>query len=278
MSRLGSKKYLVVVGAWLVGISWLSLLVFAAFYILDPMRGSFLGSGLGWRGLWWIAAVGHVAGWGLMWLGASEANFGLRSSRAVLGCAGVLAIVGTGLLLVGLGQYGQWHEYRFASRCAVTAGAVSPASAACISEQAAVIESIQVDTSTPSQYNAPAPGQKLEIRLADHRKRTVSVLRPPWVTYEHCERGLFSDVLAEHGFATCEAPVKASLYRGRVVRLTLPSGERTDTDMQPGGYRLVAWLGALCLLGALWPLLALGLSLRRVGSGSASRPMVGESS
>lgn len=264
------SSILAALGFLLIAVSVFFALFFVFGYVL-------IGNGffLGWQDMLWIAGGTHVVGWGLMWLGLDERNLGLQSSRAVLGGACALMIAAAAFVLLGLGQYGQWREYRNAPRCAATERALERASARCTSEQAAVVEEIRVDTSTPSQYNAPTPGQTLEIKLADGRRQTVSVPQPPLVPPGPSCAGLFSDVLAHRGIYNCEVPVKARLYRGRVRQLTLPGGQKADTDEQPGRYRLVAWLGALCLLGALWPLLPIGLILRRAGRAEESGPMGG---
>jgi hypothetical protein len=195
-----------------------------------------------WRETLWIAAATHVAGAGLLWRVVPGSTMGLKRGRVVLGCSGALAIAGVAFVLLGIGQYGQWREYRDAPRCTASQRTLGMAAGDCFSEQAATVESIDVDTSPPSQYSIPARGQALVIALADGRTQRASVLEPPWASYGR---------------------VKARLYRGRVTRLTLPDGRTTDTDHEPGRYRLVAWFGGLCLLVALWPLLPVGLTLMR---------------
>jgi hypothetical protein len=159
---------------------------------------------------------------------------------------------------------------RDAARCPAAAQALAFTSATCTAEQDAVITSIVVDTSQPSQYNSVTdPGQHLQIKLANGAKRSATVIGPPWVPYP---RDCVSDIDYAHQEATynCDVPIKAHLYQNRVVQLTLPDGQKADTDHQPGRYRLLTWLGALCLLVALWPLLAVGLPRRARQRTSAS--------
>ncbi|MDQ3850597.1 MAG: hypothetical protein M3296_08300 [Actinomycetota bacterium] len=258
-----ARKIAFVLGALLVAASWLCAIRFLARYVGSPSAG--------WQGTLAIAAAAHVLGWTLAWLGLPRDNLGLRSRRAALGCAGALAIVGAVFVLLGVGQYGQWREYRNARPCPGS-GPARVGATACIAARAAVVESIRVDTSTPSQYHVPDGGQELEVRVAGSPTRRVSVLRPPWVPYRRCGGGPFSELLSTHGIATCHLPVTAHLYRGRVAQLTLPGGRKTETDQQPGRYRLVTWFGVLWLLGALWPLLPVAVKLGRAGSLSMRGP------
>lgn len=225
----------------------------------------------GWQDPLWIAAAAYVVAVSLLWLGLPGHHYdvGPEFSRALLGWACALTVVATAFGLLGLGEYKAWREYRDAPRCAATA----TASAGCVSEQVAVVESIRVATST--QYGATTErGQDLEVRLADGPKRTISLSYPPLVPYGPSCRGVQSDQShSGYDIQRCRVPVRARLYDGRVAQLILPGGQKTGTDQQPGRYRLAAWLGALCLLVALWPLLPLGLALRRSRRTKGDSPM-----
>lgn len=266
-----SKPFVGLLGNVLVFVSLCSAAVFL-------FRVVFLFPPPGWLYSPWVWGVTfgtHVAGWSLLWLYGGKDNYGLerKDSRSVLSWTCALVIVGAALVLLGLGQYGQWRAYRDAPRCAPAQRTPEPASASCINEQAAAVVSIRVDTSTPGLYNAPTPGQDLEIRLADGSKHTASLREPPLVPDDGPSCKYSNSSSASYHVSNCEVPVKARLYHDRVVQLTLPGGQRTkETDQQPGRYRLLTWLGALCLLGALWPLLPLGLRLRRAGRRPAAPP------